>query len=69
MAIKNSETKEISAFEIHSKGVKISPIKGRYRNTTWHENHDGQTLIEEATLKTELDTTSKDLDSSFHMSS
>ena len=32
------------------------------------ENHDNQ-LIEEATLETESDTTSEDLDSSFHMGS
>ena len=34
-----------------------------------NENHDDQLLTEEATLETESDTTSEDLDSSFHMSS
>ena len=33
------------------------------------ENHDDQSLTEEATLETESDTTSEDLDSSYHMSS
>ena len=33
------------------------------------ENHDVQSLTEKATLETESDTTSEDLDSSFHMSS
>ena len=33
------------------------------------ENHDNQSLTEEATLETESDTTSEDLDSSFHMGS
>ena len=33
------------------------------------ENYDAQSLTEEATLETESDTSSKDLDSSFYMSS
>lgn len=43
-------------------------IKGRYKSTTWHWKPCAQSLIEEATIATEWDTTSENLDSSFCMS-